>query len=97
MRMTFPHTLGRDELRRRIHERQDEIAQIAPGMAEVAASWPSEDRMTLDITAMGKTIKGGVDITDTELAFEFDLPLALGFVAPMLRAAIEPKAQKLLA
>lgn len=97
MRMTFPHSLGRDEVRRRIKEHEHEIADIAPGgMATVTTDWPSDDRMALHVTAMGKTIEGAVDISDSDLAFEFDLPMALSFVAPMLRSAIEPKARKLL-
>ncbi|WP_374530122.1 polyhydroxyalkanoic acid system family protein [Novosphingobium sp.] len=97
MRMTFPHSLGREEVRRRVREHEGEIAQIAPaGMAEVTTSWPSEDKMALSVTAMGKTIEGCVDISDDALAFEFDLPMALSFVGPMIRSAIEPKAKKLL-
>jgi len=98
MRMNFPHSLGREELRRRLKEHEADIAQIAPaGMAEVTTSWPSEDRMALNVTAMGKTIAGAIDISDDELAFEFDLPMALSFVGPMLRSAVEPKVAKLLA
>ncbi|MEN9717639.1 MAG: hypothetical protein RIQ99_517 [Pseudomonadota bacterium] len=98
MCMNFPHSLGRDELRRRLREHEADIAQIAPaGMAEVSTSWLSEDRMALNVTAMGKTIAGAIDISDSELAFEFDLPMALSFAGPMLRSAIEPKVAKLLA
>lgn len=98
MRMEFPHTLGREEVRRRVREHEGEIAQIAPpGMADVTTSWPSEDQLALSITAMGKTIEGRMDIGDDNLAFEFDLPMVMGFVGPMLRSAIEPKVAKLLA
>ncbi len=97
MRLAFPHALGRDEARRRVQARQGEIADFLPSMASVTTSWPSEDRMELSVAVMGKAIAGAIEISDSELAFEFDLPPALAFIAPMIRAAIEPKAKNLLA
>lgn len=97
MRVALPHSLGKDEVRRRLKARQDEVAGLFPaGMAQVAVGWPSEDRMSLDVTAMGKTIAGRVDIADSEVAFEIDLPPALSFAEGMVRGALEQKAQKLL-
>ena len=98
MRLALPHSLGKEELLRRIKSRQDEIAGLIPGgMAEVAVNWPHDDRMTMEVTAMGKTILGRVDIAESEVAFEIDLPGALSFAEPMVRSAMEQKAQKLLA
>lgn len=97
MRVALPHSLGRDEVRRRLRERSDEIAGLFPaGMAEVAVSWPNQDRMNLDVTAMGKLVAGAVEIGETEVAFVIDLPAALSFVEPMVRGAIEAKGRKLL-
>jgi hypothetical protein len=98
MRITLPHSLGREEVRRRLHARSGEIAGMFPGgMAEVAVSWQHEDRMSLDVTAMGKTVAGAVEIGDHEVAFVIDLPAALSFVEPLVRGAIESKGRKLLA
>lgn len=97
MRFTIPHGLGREEVRRRFHARSHEIAgQIPGGVADVTTGWPSEDRMTLDIAALGQKLRGRIDIEDSEVAFEFDLPPALGFIEPMIRKAVESKGQKLL-
>ena len=46
---------------------------------------------------MGKTIHGAVEVGDERVSFDFDLPAALSFAEPMIRAAVEPRAQKLLA
>lgn len=96
MRIAFPHSLSRDEVRQRIKARQDEIAGFLPAMASVSTSWPSEDRMDLALNVMGKAFSGAIEIAEAELAFEFDLPPALAFAEPMIRSAIEPKARKLL-
>lgn len=96
MRLAFPHSLGRDEALRRIREHEADIANVAPGMADVTTSWPSPDRLELEIAAMGKAIKGAVEVADSEVVFDFDLPQSLSFASGMIKAALEPKARKLL-
>lgn len=96
MRLNFQHRLGREEACRRLREHEAEIANVAPGMAEVTTAWPSEDRMEMQVAAMGKTISGVVEIGEREVSFDFDLPAALSFAGPMIKAALEPKARKLL-
>jgi hypothetical protein len=97
MRIALPHSLGREEARRRLRARSDEIPGMFPaGMADVVVGWPGEDRMTLDITAMGKSLTGAVEVSDTAVTVEVELPAALSFVEPMIRGAIEAKGRKLL-
>jgi hypothetical protein len=97
MRIPIPHQLGRDEARRRLHDRSGEMAGLFPGgMAEVDVQWPSEDRMAMVVTAMGNTVRGHVDIEEAAVVFDIDLPAALAFVEPMVRGAIEAKGRKLL-
>jgi hypothetical protein len=97
MRLAVPHTLGRDEVRRRMHARSDELAGLFPGGAQVDITWPLEDRMALAVKAMGQSVAGTIDVTETELVFDFTLPGALSFLEPMVRGVVEQKAQKLLA
>lgn len=98
MRVSVPHTLPREEVRRRLKSRSHEIAgQFPGGMAEVATQWPSEDRMTMAIAAMGQTLSGAIEIGDAEVVIELDLPPALSFVEPMVQGAIRKQGQKLLA
>ena len=97
MRIPIPHKLGRDEARRRLRERSGEIAGLFPGMgAAVEVAWPSEDRMAVTVTVMGQTLAGHVDIEDEAVVFEIALPMALSFVEPVIRSAIEAKGRKLL-
>ena len=97
MRVAVPHSLPREEVRRRMRERADEIGSLFPaGMAEVRPSWTNEDRLDLAVSAMGKAIAVAIEIEDAALAFEIELPAALSFVEPMIRGAIEEKGRKLL-
>ena len=97
MRVPIKHQLGREEARRRLRDRSGELAGLFPGMgAVVEIAWPSEDRMSTTVTVMGKTVKGHVDVEDDAVVFDIDLPMALAFVEPIIRSAIETKGQKLL-
>lgn len=74
------------------------IADAVPGgMAEVTTDWPSEDRMTMAIKAMGQDLNGHIDIADDEVVFVVELPAALGFIKPMVEGAIRQQGQKLVA
>lgn len=97
MRIPIPHKLGREEARRRLRDRSGEMAGLFPGgVAEVAIDWPHDDRMTMAVTAMGKTVNGHVDVEDDAVVFEIALPATLAFIEPMVRGTVEAKAQKLL-
>ncbi|RPF71081.1 polyhydroxyalkanoic acid system family protein [Aurantiacibacter spongiae] len=98
MDVEIPHSLGRDEVRRRFRDNSHRIAAGIPGgMAEVKTSWPSEDRMALSVTALGQAITGHVDIHDHKVVFHMILPPALGFVQPIVEGAIRDQGQRLLA
>lgn len=97
MRIAIPHNLGREEVRRRLHERLPEVSQIIPGgLAQVETGWANEDRATLLIRAMMQEVTGTIDIEDAQLVFTVNLPPALSFVEPMVRGAIEDNGRKLL-
>lgn len=97
MRVAIPHSLGREEARRRLQSRIHELADHLPGMATVDVSWPSEDRMTLAVGAMGQSMAGTIEIEDAQVVFDIALPPALSFVEPMVEKAIRSKGEKLLA
>ena len=98
MRVPIPHSLPREEVRRRLRERSHEIAGFVPGgMAKVDTHWPDEDTMQLSVAAMGQAVTGRVEIEETQIVFQLDLPPALAFFEPMVAGAIRDKGQKLLA
>ena len=97
MRVAVPHNLEIDEVRHRLKTRSHELGDHLPGdMAEVETDWPSENRMNMQIKAMGQEVTGHIDIEASQLVFEVELPLALSFVEPMIKGAIKKQGQKLL-
>jgi len=98
MRVTLPHSLGKDEVRRRMHKHADEIGSFFPaGLAKVTTGWPSEDRMSIIAEVMGQSIPGGVEVRDNEVVIEMDLPLLLSVMKGPLEAAVKKEAGRLLA
>lgn len=98
MRVPIPHTLDKEEVRRRLHSRSHEIGQFVPGgLADVTTHWPNEDRMDMSVRAMGQGIDGCVLIEEGQVVFEVNLPPALSFVEPMVASAIRQQGQKLIA
>ena len=97
MEVAIPHSLGKDTVRERLRTRGHLIGENIPGgMAEVQTGWPSEDRMTMAVTALGQTINAHVDIEDRQVVFVVDVPPALGFVKPIIEGAIRQQGEKLL-
>ena len=97
MRVTLPHKLGREEVRRRMHEHGHEIGSyFPPGMATVETSWPDEDNMDLLITAAGQEIHGRIEVHEEQVVIEMDLPAILGFLRGTLERAVKRHGGKLL-
>ncbi|OCC22986.1 hypothetical protein MB02_14595 [Croceicoccus estronivorus] len=98
MRVTLPHDLTREEVRRRLHERaQDLTGNVPGGMADVKTEWVSDDRVNLSISAMGQNLNGNIVIEDGQVVIDLALPLALSFIEPMISGTVKEQGQKLLA
>jgi hypothetical protein len=98
MDIAIPHSLGREEARRRLRENGHRMADGFPGgMAQVTTGWPSEDRMDMAIAAMGQSLTGHIDVGDAQVVLCIDVPPALGFIRPIVEGAIRQQGQKLLA
>jgi hypothetical protein len=98
MRVTLPHDLPRDEVRRRMRAHASEISDFfPPGLASVTTGWPSEDRMDITAEVMGMTIPGGVEVRDSEVVIEMDLPMLLSVMRGPLEAAVKKEGGRLLA
>lgn len=97
MRVSLPHQLSREEVRRRMHAHAGEIASFfPPGLADVTTAWPNEDRMDITATVVGYQIPGGVDIRDDEVIIEMQLPAMLGLMRGALERAVRKEGVRLL-
>src|SRR5690606_816007 len=98
MEVAIPHSLGREEARRRLRENGDKMGDGIPGgMAQVQTRWASEDRMEMAISALGQTLAGHIEVGEREVVLHVDLPPALSFVEPIVAGAIRQRGQALLA
>ena len=100
MRVSIPHTLGKDEVRRRMTSRLGQAEDKAKGMlgslATVETSWSDEDTLALVVSAMGYTIPCSATITEASLDFEVEIPAGAGFARRMIEAAVREKGEKLV-
>ncbi len=100
MKVSIPHSLGKDEVRRRLHARADDAegkaSDMLGGAVSIAMQWLDEDHLKMDVGAMGFTIPCALEIQETALEFDVDIPLGLGFARGMIEGAIREKGAKLL-
>ena len=97
MRVAIPHQLDKDTVRERLRANTGSIGSHIPGGGAVATAWPSEDRMTMDISALGQSLRANVDIEPNQVVLQVDLPPALAFMEPMVAGAIRSQGDRLLA
>lgn len=100
MRVAIPHTLGKDEVRNRIEAKVGRMGEKATetlgAMVTVETSWIDADHLKLDVSAMGFAVPSTLEIDETEIVFEVEVPAALGFARGMIENAIREKGTKLL-
>ena len=91
------HELGREEAKRRMKARVGDLAGHIPGgMADVTSSWPAEDRMAMDITVMGQTVKALLDVEDRRVRVTLDLPPMLSMMSGAIASMVKNAGEKLL-
>jgi hypothetical protein len=100
MRVSIPHTLGKDELRRRMAARLGEAEDKARGMlgslATVETEWTGEDTLTMVVSAMGYTIPCTATLAEASLDFDVTIPVGAGFARGMIETAVREKGQRLV-
>lgn len=97
MTVDIPHSLGREEAKRRLKTRIGELSNHIPGgAADVRSGWPSENRMTLDVEAMGQSVSTVLDVEESSIRLQMQLPAMLGFMAGAIEKAIQKKGAEIL-
>ncbi|HWI84733.1 MAG TPA: polyhydroxyalkanoic acid system family protein [Sphingomonas sp.] len=92
-----PHKLGREAARARLKSRIGELgAHLPGGIAEVRSSWPAEDEMALEISAMGQIIPARLEVKDDLVRVHISLPPMLALFSGMIGAAVRDQGTKLL-
>lgn len=96
LKVEIPHQLGRAEARRRIENGfQNLVHQLPGGTGTCTQRWEG-DRLMFSVTAMGQTAPGSVDVRDTVVAIEIELPGLLGQIAGAFKGKLQKAGQLLL-
>jgi len=91
----LPHSLGKDEARRRIANNIHKLQEHIPGGAQVQSGWTG-DQLNLDVAAMGQSIAATIDVMESKGPLKGRLPPMLGMFAGMIQGALQKKGDVLL-
>jgi putative polyhydroxyalkanoate system protein len=91
----LPHSLGKDEARRRIANNIHKLSEHIPGGAQVQSGW-TDDQLNLQVAAMGQAVNATIDVMDTKVHLRVLLPGMLGMFAGIIQGALQKKGSVLL-
>jgi putative polyhydroxyalkanoate system protein len=91
----LPHSLGKDEARRRIANNIHKLQEHIPGGAHVQSGW-SGDQLNLDVAAMGQSVRAAIDVMEDRVHLKVLLPGMLGMFGGVIQAALQKKGNVLL-
>jgi putative polyhydroxyalkanoate system protein len=91
----LPHSLGKDEARRRIANNVHKLEEHIPGGAQVQSGW-NGDQLNLNIAAMGESVNATIDVMDSKVHLRVLLPGMLGMFSGVVHAALQKKGSVLL-
>lgn len=96
IRVDLPHRLGAQEAKRRLQNGIGSLKDHIPGgSAEVSATWQDE-RMNLLVRAMGQDVRATIDVEETRVRLEVQLPPMLSFLATPIEALLKRKGTEML-
>ncbi|MFM7137615.1 MAG: polyhydroxyalkanoic acid system family protein [Planctomycetota bacterium] len=92
LEVRLPHGLDQAEVRRRLdHGLARARTEFADKVTAIDAAWETDERLTLELTVMGMSIAGDVDVLPAELVVRLDLPMMAGLFAGRIRSGIEER------
>jgi hypothetical protein len=83
--ISIPHQLGRAEARRRIESGFGKLIHQMPGSSGASSECWEGDRLTFGVAVMGQSVAGAIDVLDTAVTMEIELPGLLGVIASGLK------------
>jgi putative polyhydroxyalkanoate system protein len=91
----LPHSLGKDEARRRIANNIHRLQDHIPGGAQVESGWAG-DQLNLRVQALGDSVQSTIDVEETKVRVRVMLPGMLGMFSGMIQSALQKKGNVLL-
>jgi hypothetical protein len=97
--VSIPHSLGKDEARRRIEQGFGRMRQqMSGGMAAMLAfqeRWEG-DQLYFEAGGLGQKVTGRVDVRPDCVQIELDLPELLAALAERITGTLQQEGQKML-
>jgi hypothetical protein len=97
--VTIPHTLGKDEARRRIEQGFGNLRQhMTSGVGAMLSfkeNWEG-DRLNFEGGGLGQKITGRLDVRQDAVEIQVDLPEILAALAEKISGRLRSEGQKLL-
>ena len=91
----LPHSLGKDEARRRIANNVHRLTDHIPGGAQVESGWAG-DQLNLRVQALGDSVQSTIDVEETKVRVRVLLPGMLGMFSGVIAGALQKKGSVLL-
>lgn len=96
IRVSIPHQLGRAGARQRIETGFLKLADQLPGGANVCDQRWEGDRLAFRIAALSQTIAGSIEVLETTVTMDIELPGLLGQIAGAFKDRLQKAGQLLL-
>ena len=93
--ITMSHSLGKDEVLRRLRPALSKAAVSFPILTVEQQVWAG-DRMTFRVRALGHSVAGNVEVFERSVRLEIRLPWLLARSVGAIRQIIESQGQVLL-
>lgn len=94
--INVPHELGAAGARRRLDEGLAKLGSKLPGgLGELHQSWAG-DVLSFSALVMGQTIRGRLEVLETVVKMDIDLPGLLGMMAGRIKSEVQKEGQLLL-
>ena len=91
----LPHKLGAAEAKTRIAGGIGSLREHLPAGAQVSSGWEGE-RMNLSVQAMGQEVAAKIDVGETVVRLEVQLPAFLSFFGSKIEGLIKRQGAELL-
>jgi hypothetical protein len=96
LKVSIPHRLTRQEAQTRLRNGiADFQKQYAGRFGQLDEKWAG-DQMDFRLTAFGQAITGRIDVTDSAVNLEVDLPWVFAMLADKIRGQVQQAGTKLL-
>jgi putative polyhydroxyalkanoate system protein len=94
--VSIPHQLGRAEARRRIEDGFTRLVHQLPSSDGACSQRWDGDRLNFSVVTLGQTVAGVVNVLDTTVTIEIELPGVLGMIANGVKRRLQKAGQLLL-